>query len=890
MKRIVSIVALFAIALGFVSCNKEEINSVPEEGYTYSFTVLDEATRATMDNLGVAWEEGDQVGMFLEGYTGYAKVDMSATPRSVILYSRNEIPANSYAYAYYPYNSDNNDKAATKVVISNVQDGGSNAAMPMAGIPFKIETTVPGSSQTPAETNGTIKFLNLGSIIDFKIFSTNYTGETVQYVTFKVDNATVSGAGYIDLTAVDANNASTLELAFTGNNNYDNVKVNQEVAVADSKDAAESIYMVVAPGTYSGTITIGTDVATYTFNFSNKQLNRNGLKHYNMNLDNAARVAEVVEVVKELPYSEAFTTGKGEFVIEGDTGNEWIFGQYGATVSGYYQAEGESEKTNHAANTSLVSPWINLEGVTNAQMTFHQGRNKYLNDDDIVLSIQKYGESTWTSLDLGLPNKPNSGFAQNDPVISLSDFVGNKVKVKFTYTSTDTNAGTYEFKDFLVSKVKSAANISYETTEFEVEIGDDFTAPTLVNPNNLTVTYSSDNTDVASVVANTGVVTLVGGTGIANITATFAGDDNYEVGTATYSISVVDPSAIPDPETIVFANLNLENGVQYSDPFNGGHFTISFGDGGNDGKYYNTGSGIRTYANGKIYLSSTYDIVRVEFTFASGYAPSSGNYSVNVGSLTAGELSVWTGSSKSIVLTGTTQWRLQSVKVYYTTPVIPTYSITLNTPTNGSLTSNCATAEQGVNVTLTVTPAEGYILETLIVNGTDVTSQVVNNKYEFSMPGEDVTVSASFATKPVTGQTTVVKTINEIVSANNYVVSAGQTIGDIITSINLDEKVTMSTTGDPNCGSFWGTTNIDWRLYQNKSGNVTISVPAGCSLVSVKFTYNQSNGGSLYDGSTAISSNSTQSLSGTSKTYTVGNTTNATNGQVRITAVEVTYQ
>lgn len=893
MKRIVSIAALFAIAVGFVSCNKEEINSVPEEGYTYSFAILDDATRATMDNLGVAWESGDQVGMYLEGYTGYAKVDMSTTPKSVILYSRNEIPANSYAYAYYPYNSDNTDKTATKVVINNVQDGGSNAAMPMAGIPFKVETSIPVDDETKkAEGNGTIKFLNLGSIIDFKIFSTNYTGETVQYVTFKADNGTVSGDGIIDLTAIDANNASTLELAFTGNNNYDNVKVNQEVAVANSKDAAESIYMVVAPGTYSGTITIGTDVATYTFNFSNKTLNRNGLKHYNMNLDNASRDAEVVEVVEELPYSEAFTTVKGEFVIEGDTGNEWTFGQYGATVSGYYQAEGESGKTNHTANTSLVSPWINLEGVTNAQMTFHQGRNKFLNDDDIVLSIQKYGESTWTSLDLGLPNKPNSGFAQNDPVISLSDYVGNKVKVKFTYTSTDTNAGTYEFKDFLVAKVKAAAGISFNTTEFEVEVGDDFTAPDLVNPNELTVAYSSDNEEVAMVNATTGVVTLQGGTGIAIISAAFAGNDDYEAGTASYTITVVDPNAIPDPETIVFANLNLENGVQYSDPFNGGHFTISFGDGDNDGKYYNTGSGIRTYADGKIYLSSTYDIVRVEFTFASGYAPSSGKYSVNVGSLTAGDLSVWTGSSKSIVLTdtGSTQWRLQSVKVYYTTPVIPTYSITLNTPTNGLLTSNCATAEQGVNVTLTVTPADGYILETLIVNGTDVTSQVVNNKYEFSMPGEDVTVSASFATKPVTGQTTVVKTINEIVSANNYDVSAGQTIGDIITSINLDEKVTMSTTGDPNCGSFWGTTNIDWRLYQNKSGNVTISVPSGCSLVSVKFTYNQSNGGSLYDGSTPISSNSTQSLSGTSKTYTVGSTTNATNGQVRITAVEVTYQ
>ena len=800
MKRIVSIATLLAISVGFISCNKEELNTVPEEGYTYSFAILDDATRATMDNLGVAWESGDQVGMYLQGYTGYAKVDMSTTPKSVILYSKNEIPADSYAYAYYPYNSDNTDKTATKVVINNVQDGGSNAAMPMAGIPFKVETSIPVDDETKkAEGNGTIKFLNLGSIIDFKIFSANYTEETVQYVTFKADNGTVSGDGFINLTTIDANDASTLALSFSESNKFDNVKVNQEVAVANSKDAAESIYMVVAPGTYSGTITIGTDVATYTFNFSNKTLNRNGLKHYNMNLDNASRDAEVVEVVRELPYPEAFTTGKGDFVIEGDTGNEWTFGQYGATVSGYYQAEGEDKKYNHAANTSLVSPWINLEGITDAQISFTQGRNKFLNDDDVTLSIQKYGENSWTAMDLGLPAKPSSNFASNDAAISLSDFVGNKIKVKFTYTSSDTNAGTYEFKDFLVAKVKAAAGISFNTTEFEVEVGDDFTAPDLVNPNELTVAYSSDNEEVAVVNATTGAVTLQGGTGIAIISAAFAGNADYEAGTASYTITVVDPNAIPDPETIVFAELGLENSVQYTEPFNGGHFSISFGDGNDDGKYYNTGSGIRTYADGKIYLSSSYDIVRVEFTFASGYAPSVGKYTVNEGSLTAGNTSVWTGSSKSIVLTdtGTTQWRLQSVKVYYSEPEIPVYSITINPTSNGTVSSNYEEAEAGTEVTLTITPATNYLLDALTVNGTDVTSQVSNNKYEFSMPSSNVTVAASFVLDE--GDGSYYTRVTSITSGKQYLILGGNTSKVLVPTTGSGKKssadVTITTDG-----------------------------------------------------------------------------------------------
>ena len=69
---------------------------------------------------------------------------------------------------------------------------------------------------------------------------------------------------------------------------------------------------------------------------------------------------------------------------------------------------------------------------------------------------------------------------------------------------------------------------------------------------------------------------------------------------------------------------------------------------------------------------------------------------------------------------------------------------------------------------------------------------------------------------------TVTKTMNEIVSENNYTVSSGNT-AICYTSLALDAKITLSTTGAPNCGSFWGTTTHDWRLYQNKSGNAIVT-------------------------------------------------------------------
>ena len=57
---------------------------------------------------------------------------------------------------------------------------------------------------------------------------------------------------------------------------------------------------------------------------------------------------------------------------------------------------------------------------------------------------------------------------------------------------------------------------------------------------------------------------------------------------------------------IVFAEITpaLENGVQYTDPFDGGDFTVVFGGGGNNGKYYTTGSGIRLYGDGTMTIEA----------------------------------------------------------------------------------------------------------------------------------------------------------------------------------------------------------------------------------------------------------------------------------------------
>ena len=80
---------------------------------------------------------------------------------------------------------------------------------------------------------------------------------------------------------------------------------------------------------------------------------------------------------------------------------------------------------------------------------------------------------------------------------------------------------------------------TYDPTEYEITIGDDFTAPELGKAADYdgTVTYSSDNTEVAEVDAETGAVT-VKGAGTATITATGTATEHYAEATASYTLTV----------------------------------------------------------------------------------------------------------------------------------------------------------------------------------------------------------------------------------------------------------------------------------------------------------------------------------------------------------------
>ncbi len=114
--------------------------------------------------------------------------------------------------------------------------------------------------------------------------------------------------------------------------------------------------------------------------------------------------------------------------------------------------------------------------------------------------------------------------------------------VKITLENSTSSNARLDNINFFTGTAKKAPGLSWGTASREVTIGSDSNVfPTLTNDNNLPVTYSSSNTEAATI-SEDGQITLVAA-GKTEITASFAGNDEFEAGQATYTLTVKEGSS-----------------------------------------------------------------------------------------------------------------------------------------------------------------------------------------------------------------------------------------------------------------------------------------------------------------------------------------------------------
>lgn len=806
MKRTVKFfLALAAAALTLAGCQKTENEQLPQDGlYKYSFAIVEDGTRAEIGDNSIEWVSGDQVGIFISsigdytGFKGYAKVDVETSPKSVVLYSTSAIPAGAKVYAYAPYDADNKNKdaAEVKIVLNNVQTGAKNSAMPLAGLPFEVEEEIDPKAESG---NGEIRFANLGSLINFKIFSTNveYQSETIKSIQFE-STKTIAGVGHIDLTAVDMNDEGTLELVMDTNENT--VKVNEEMEVAADKESADPIKMVILPGVFQGTLTVVTDAATYTKAIPEREFARSHSRTFGLDLDKAERSEGVEETVVTLPYSETFESNIGKFEINNISKPDYLAAVW-SYDSNYkcMKATAYVNGSRYETESMLVSPWIDLTDVSAAAISFDAAYN-FVNNPSEFLTLWVLTDETdaeWAKLTIEDYGTGSFAWASNE--IDISEYVNKKVKIAFKYTSTESVAATWEIKNFRAYILKADPELSFETTEFEAEVSGEFIAPTLVNPHNLIVSYSTSNGNIALVDETSGEVVIGDVVGTATITASFAGNDDYREGTASYSIKVTDPTVTSVTDVINRAFTGLAAGANYT-AWSGKTGTSGAIYAGNSAAYNtdgadaiqmrsnNNNSGIVTTGSGGhvskvtvVWNSATGDRTLDVYGKSSAYESASDLYDnakqgTLLGSIVKG------GSSTSLDISGDYTFiglrsrsgamYINEIQIEWSTsaPVVTTYSINLNSVDNGTIEANFSEAEAGTTVTLTATPYAGYYLRAWSVADDDDNVIEVNND-RFVMPESDVYVSATFDVIPE-GQTyTLINSLTDL-TEDTYIIAA----------------------------------------------------------------------------------------------------------------------
>lgn len=122
----------------------------------------------------------------------------------------------------------------------------------------------------------------------------------------------------------------------------------------------------------------------------------------------------------------------------------------------------------------------------------------------------------------------------------------------------------------------------------------------------------------------------------------------------------------------------------------------------------------------------------------------------------------------------------------------------------------------------------------------------------------------------------------------------GWTNGTQHPEVALNQYITATTSGTAvgsfalNTGKYYDT-GAGWRIYQSEEGKVTITASSGKTITSVKITYTVDKTGVLTLDGANVASDAVVPVNANSITFGVGNTGTATNGQVRISAIEVVY-
>ena len=598
-------------------------------------------------------------------------------------------------------------------------------------------------------------------------FAFKYVGHTTAAGTWEICNVAVTDAVITpefnaELPGADESLSLTVPATTTS------VTINVTGNVAWAASASDGATVAPASGEGAGTVKVtfpaNTDPAntkeySITVSTTNEAIIAAGGDEFVFNITQEAASTEA----KTYPYEETFETSQGDFMIVDEKLGDGLTYVWKHDASNKYMKASAYAGSNKESESWLVSPVVDLKDATSPALYFSQCINKYFGDvtKEATVWIKEEG-GEWNQLTIEYPALSGNWSKMTDYTVDIKSYAGKKVQVGFKYTSSTSAAGTWEIKDFKLDEaVTGPVDPTFTAPEtLSVEVGKTAKINVTTNSDGA-VTFATSDAAVATV-AEDGTVTGVAA-GTATVTVSAAATANFNAASATVAVTVTEA---PGADDIVFdfSSMGLTNGTAYTTPFTESGVSVQFTGGGNNGKYYNTGNGIRTYSGAIAVSSESKYIEKIVYTFNNASTtsgdveyfcyPVEGEWSINVGSFAADVVSTWTGEAKNVILTRTPavgHWRLQKVVV------------TLGEEAPAAILSSISVEGQksAFNVGDTFSH-EGAVVTALYNDGT---TKNVTDDAEFSTPDMTTagtkTVTVSYTENEVTKTTTYEITVAE---------------------------------------------------------------------------------------------------------------------------------
>ena len=355
MKNIIFAATAMIVAMTAVSCSK--VAGIEENpSYTYRFAVVNEelpSVKSDMSGDHLVFETGDYLGFSLEKDGQIVDAQrtpiQTTNPRPIFGFTTNhQMKSGDRIYVVSPRvlkidkGTDRREPAnadpmqSITIPLVQTHKGGKfdGAAMPMVSVPFTFTKDMLVGEDNKLQE---VKFLNLGALLDFRVFSGTYQGETVRDVIFEADKNIV-GEFKINVQKVNPDDENTLAIDLTSARAEGDfaapltnvARTESDAKVGADKDHSGSVRMVVAPGTYTGKVKVRTDKAYYVFNLSEaRTFDRNGIYPLGLNLAKATRV--VMETVDRKDWGVKFVNSyyssmdcRPEKMYDGDLSSEWV--------------------------------------------------------------------------------------------------------------------------------------------------------------------------------------------------------------------------------------------------------------------------------------------------------------------------------------------------------------------------------------------------------------------------------------------------------------------------------------------------------------------------------------------------------------------------------------